>query len=101
RHLSLYERRGGAGVMERTCRPLCGLQAGPASAKDQNRLLQGREPAWRLPKPIVRISRIHVSSKEDDVARAYPRAWLHASGQSEGVEVHQPDDPALDPSSSQ
>ena len=33
--------------------------------------------------------------------REYPRAWLHARGQPEGVDVHQPDDPALDASSSQ
>ena len=31
RHLSLQERRGGAGVMERACRSLCGLQVGAAS----------------------------------------------------------------------
>src|SRR5262249_41528692 len=30
-HLSLQERRGGAGTLECNCRPLCGLQAGVAS----------------------------------------------------------------------
>src|SRR5213595_4120259 len=86
--------------MERACRPLCGLQAGAASAEDEDRLLQGCESARRLPEPIVRLSRFHVSSEEDDMERA-PRARLHACSQPEGVDVHQPDDPALDPSSSQ
>jgi hypothetical protein len=69
--------------------------------EDEDCLLQGCEPARRFPEPIVRISRVHVSSEEDDMEREYPRAWLHACGQSEGVDVYQPDDPALDASSSQ
>ena len=53
RYLSLQECRRGAGVMGRDCRPLCGLQAGAASREDEDRLLQGCEPARRIPKPIV------------------------------------------------
>ena len=45
------------GVMERACRPLCGLQAGAASGEDEDRLLQGCEPARRLPEHPVRLSR--------------------------------------------
>src|SRR6476660_9305888 len=33
--------------MERACRPFCGLQAGPASREDEDRLLQGCEPTRR------------------------------------------------------
>src|SRR5229473_6419564 len=87
--------------MERACRPLCGLQVGAASSEDKNRLLQRCEPAWRLPEPIVRLSRLQFPSKENDVARAYPRAWLHARRQPKGAEGHQPDNPAMDASSSQ
>ena len=49
RHLSLQERRRGAGTLECDCRPLRGLQAGAASREDEDRLLQGCEPARRLP----------------------------------------------------
>ena len=42
------KRRGGAGAMERACRSSCGLQAGAASGEDEDRLLQGCEPARRL-----------------------------------------------------
>jgi hypothetical protein len=38
--------------MKRTCRPLCGLQAGAASREDEDRLLQGCEPARRFLEPI-------------------------------------------------
>src|SRR3977135_3367094 len=82
------KRRGGAGAMECTCRSLCGGQAGVASREDEDRLLQGCEPAWRLPEPVVRLSWLHVSSQEDDVARSDPNAPLHARRQSKGVEVH-------------
>ena len=51
RHLSLQKRRGGAGIMERACRPFCGLQADAASREDEDRLLQGCEPARRFPEP--------------------------------------------------
>src|SRR5262247_4160322 len=34
-HLSLQERRGGAGTLGCDCRPLRGLQAGAASAEDE------------------------------------------------------------------
>ena len=40
-------------------------------------------------------------ARKDGVAKNYPRAWLHARGQSKSADVHQPDDPALDSSPSQ
>src|SRR5260370_12033046 len=86
--------------MERACRPLCGLQVGAASSEDKNRLLQRCEPAWRLPEPIVRLSRLQFPSKENDVATAYPRAWLHAPRQPKDAEGHQPDNPPMDALSS-
>ena len=52
-HLSLPKRQRGAGVMERTCRSSCGLQAGAASGEDEDRLLQGCEPARRLSYHLV------------------------------------------------
>ena len=52
-YLSLQKRRGGAGAMERVGRSFCGLQAGPASTEDEDRLLQGCEPAWRVSEPVV------------------------------------------------
>src|SRR5215468_7596823 len=45
-HLSLQERRTGAGAMECVTGSLCGLQAGAASREDEDRLLQGCEPPW-------------------------------------------------------
>jgi hypothetical protein len=66
--------------------PFCGLQVGAASCEDKNRLLQRCKPAWRLPKPIVRLSRLQFPSEENDVARAYPRARLHARRQPKGAE---------------
>src|SRR5580693_4079560 len=33
--------------------PICGLQAGFASAEDEARLLQGYESAWRLSEPLI------------------------------------------------
>ena len=44
-HLSLQKRRGGAGTLGRDCRSFRGLQVGAASTEDENRLLQGCEPA--------------------------------------------------------
>src|ERR1700693_5220472 len=87
----MQERRGGAGVMERACRPLCGLQAGAASREDEDRLLQGCEPTRRLPYHLVRLSGIPVSGPEDDVEgrhEAHLRAQLPPRRQSEGVDVH-------------
>src|SRR5262249_40870480 len=48
-YLSLQGRRAGAGTLGCACGPLRGLQAGAASAEDEDRLLQGCEPARRLP----------------------------------------------------
>ena len=49
------------------CRPLRGLQAGAASGEDEDRLLQGCEPAGRLPRHPLRLSGLPVSSPEDHV----------------------------------
>ncbi len=38
---------------------------------------------------------------DQGAARAYPRARLHAGSQPESAEAHQPNNPALDASSSQ
>ena len=78
---------------------VCKLVLHPAKTK--NRLLQGCEPAWRLPEPIVRFSRFQFPSEENDVARSSPRARLHARRQPEGTHGHQPDNPAMDASSAQ
>src|SRR5450755_3769759 len=67
RHLSLPKRRRGADAMERACKPSCGLQAGAASGEDEDRLLQGCEPAWRLSYHLVRFFGLSVSSPEDDL----------------------------------
>src|SRR5258707_8522232 len=56
--------------MERACRPLCGLQAGAASREDEDRLLQGCEPARRFPEPIVRLSRVQIPSEKSVGKRA-------------------------------
>src|SRR6202045_3923353 len=66
-HLSLPKRQRGAGAMERACRSSCGLQAGAASGEDEDRLLQGCEPARRLSYHLVRLFGIPVSGPEDDV----------------------------------
>src|SRR6201982_1392560 len=63
-HLSLQERRRGAGIMERVAGSLCGLQAGAASREDEDRLLQGCEPPWRLSEPVVRLSRVYIPGEE-------------------------------------
>src|SRR6202045_2805960 len=99
-HLSLPKRRRGAGAMERACRSSCGLQAGAASGEDEDRLLQGCEPARRLSYHLVRLSGFSISSPEDDLEwKGCP--WLHARRQSESVDGHQPDRSALVASSSQ
>jgi hypothetical protein len=46
--------------MKRACGSLCDLQVGAASTEDEDRLLQGCQPAWRVPESIVRLSRILV-----------------------------------------
>ena len=92
-HLSLQERRRGAGVMERVAGTLCGLQAGAASREDEDRLLQGCEPARRPPGYPLRLSGFPVSSPEDHVGeggQAYLRAQFPARRQPEGVDAHQP-----------
>jgi site-specific DNA recombinase len=103
-HLSLQERRGGAGTLECDCRPLRGLQAGAASAEDEDRLLQGCEPEGRLPRHPLRLPGLPVSSSEDDVGeggQAHLRAQLPACRQPEGADAHQPNSPAMGASSSQ
>ena len=100
-HLSLQKRRRGASIIECACRSFCGLQADLASREDKDRLLQGCKPARRFSEPVVRLSRFHIPSKEDRLARAYPCARLHARGESGCTEVHEPDNPALGASSSQ
>jgi RNA-directed DNA polymerase len=64
-----------------------------------NRLLQGCEPARRFPEPIVRLSRVQIPSEKSVGKRASCLCVLPARRQPEGVDVHQPDDPALDASS--
>jgi hypothetical protein len=86
--------------MERACRPSCGLQAGAASGEDEDRLLQGCEPARRLSYHLVRLSGFSISSPDDDLKwKGGPR--LHARRQSESVDGHQPNGSALVASSSQ
>ena len=87
-------------AMERACRPSCGLQAGAASGEDEDRLLQGCEPAWRLSYNLIRLSGLSVSRPEDDVEWK-GRSWLHARSRSKSVDGHQPDRSALVASSSQ
>ena len=77
-HMSLQECRAGAGSMEGAGASHVALQAGVASGEDEDRLLQGCEPAWGLPEPVVRLSWLHVSSQEDGLAWASLRAWLPA-----------------------
>ena len=86
--------------MERACGPSCCLQAGAASGEDEDRLLQGCEPARRLSYHLVRLSGFSVSSPEDDLEWK-GRSRLHARRQSESVDGHQPDRSALVASSPQ
>src|SRR5947209_8388340 len=89
-YLSLQERQRGASAMERVAGTLCGLQAGAASREDEDRLLQGCEPPWRLSEPVVRLSRIYLPGEESVGKGASSLCVLPARRQSEGVDVHQP-----------
>ena len=60
------------------CGPVRGLQAGAASAEDEDRLLQGCEPARRLSRHLLRLSRLPVPSPEDDVAERRTRIFTHS-----------------------
>ena len=80
---------------------LCGLQVGAASGEDEDRLLQGCEPAWRLSEPVVRLSRVYVPSEEGVGKGTSALCVLPARRQSESVDVHQPNSSALGASSSQ
>src|SRR4029077_19330466 len=57
-------RRRGAGAMECVAGSLCRLQAGAGSREDEDRLLQGCEPPWRLSKPVVRLSRVSFRARK-------------------------------------
>src|SRR5262244_2605355 len=100
-HLSLQERRRGAGAMARVAGSLCGLQAGAASREDKDRLLQGCEPSWRLSEPVVRLSRVYIPGEKSVGKGRSGLCVLPARRQSEGVDVHQPNSSALGASSSQ
>ena len=70
-HLSLQERRGGAGTLECACRPLRGLQAGAASARRR----RSSTARMRTGAATSRTNRFdflgfQFPSPEDDVARA-------------------------------
>src|SRR5262249_55243087 len=78
-----------------------GLQAGAASRKDEDCLLQGCEPPWRLSEPVVRLSRVYVPGEESVGKGTLCLCVLPARRQSEGVDVHQPNSSALGASSSQ
>ena len=97
-HLSLQERRGGAGTLGRDCRSFRGLQAGTTSAEDEDRLLQGCKPAWRLPQHPLRLSGLPVSSQKDNVGeegQTHLRAQFPTRRQPKGVDAHQPRDSKL------
>src|SRR5215468_9573166 len=87
--------------MERTCRSLCDLQVGTASAEDEDCLLQGCKPAWRLSDSVVHFPRIYVSSEESAGEGRSSVCLLPARDQSESADVHQPVHPALGSSPSQ
>src|SRR5258708_37155847 len=70
RDLSLQNRGGRTGPLACDCRPLCGLQAGSSSREDEDRLLQGCEPARRPPGHPLRFSGLPVPSPKDDVGQA-------------------------------
>ena len=91
---------GGTGVMERVAGSFCGLQVGTASREDEDRLLQGCEPAGRLSQYTFRLSRVPVSSPEDDVERK-AGSRLHARCQSKSVDAHQPNGSAMGTASPQ
>ncbi len=94
-HLPLPQRRRGTGVMGCPGGPICGLQAGSASAEDEARLLQGHEPAWRLSEPIIRLPRLYLSPEEGSLARRSVRCFIPACGQSGRAESDQANDPRV------
>jgi hypothetical protein len=69
RHLPLPQRGRGTSTVERPGGSIHSLQAGSPSAEDKARLLQGYKPAWRLSGPLLRLSRILVSTEKGDLAR--------------------------------
>ena len=75
------------------CGSLRGLQAGAASTEDEDRLLQGCEPAQRLPRHLLRLSWLPVSSPKDHVGeggQAHLRTQFSTRRQPEGVDAHRP-----------
>src|SRR5262244_2844939 len=92
------KRRGRYGVRYR-------IALRPASwcciRKDEDRLLQGCEPPWRLSEPVVRLSRVYIPGEESVGKGTLAICVLPARRQSEGVDVHQPNSSALGASSSQ
>jgi len=95
RHLSLQERQRGPGAVEQLGGSIYSLQARSAPAKDEDRLLQGHEPARRLSEPDVRLSRLCVPAEGGDMARQSARGRVPACSQSEGTESNQANDPAM------
>ena len=57
---------------------LCRVQAGSASREDEDRLLQGCEPAGRLSRHCVRLSGVPVPSPENDVEKGGRRIFAHS-----------------------
>ena len=87
------ERQGGAGTLGCDCGPLRGPQAALHPQKTIDRLLQGCEPAQRLPRHLLRLSRLPVSSPKDHVGeggQAHLRAQFPTHRQPEGVDAHRP-----------
>src|SRR6516225_2271015 len=91
----------GVGAMECVKGSLCGLQAGAASREDEDRLLRGCEPPWRLSEPVVRLSRVYIPGEESVGKGTSGLCVLPAGRRSEGVDVHRPNSSALGASSSQ
>ena len=61
---------------------------------------EGCEPPWRLPEPVVRLSRVYVPS-EESVGGGRSALCVLPARRSESVDVHQPNRSALDTLSSQ
>jgi len=74
---------------------------GAASAEDEDCLLQGCKPAWRLSNSVVYLPRVHVPSEESAGERRSSVCVLPPRDQSESADVHQPVHPALGSSPSQ
>src|SRR5271157_5592775 len=72
-----------------------GLQVGPASTKDEARLLSGHESTWRLSHPRIRLSRLSFPAQEGDLAGMSIRRFLPARCQPDRAEGDQADDPAV------